>query len=95
MSLTKLSLAGNNSNILGQEEFVSDIPAGDGKTATFFTVYHYLALRVYHRKDNSRVHRILIVRMHGFYVKTLKWKQKDDMFNIHLCFSLGYIVRQM
>jgi hypothetical protein len=44
MSLTKLSLAGNNLIIPGQREFgYSDIPSGDGKTVhlflqcTFFT----------------------------------------------------------
>ncbi len=31
MSLTKLSLAGNNLNFPGQESLVSDIPSGDGK----------------------------------------------------------------
>jgi hypothetical protein len=35
MSLTKLSLAGNNLIIPGQREF--DIPAGDGKTANLFS----------------------------------------------------------
>jgi hypothetical protein len=30
MSLTKLSLAGNNLIFLGRESLVSDIPAGDG-----------------------------------------------------------------
>jgi hypothetical protein len=42
MSLTELSLAGNNLIIPGQGEFgtVSDIPPWDGKTANlFFTVY--------------------------------------------------------
>ncbi len=41
MSLTKLSLAGNNLIIPGQREFgFSDIPAGDGNIANhFFTVY--------------------------------------------------------
>jgi hypothetical protein len=37
MSLTKLSLAGNNLIIPGQEEFdYSDIPAGDGKNDNLF-----------------------------------------------------------
>ncbi len=37
MSLTKLSLAGNYLIIPGQGEFmVSDIPAGNGKSLTFF-----------------------------------------------------------
>ncbi len=37
MSLTKLSLAGNNLIIPGQEELVSEkILAGDGKTANLF-----------------------------------------------------------
>jgi hypothetical protein len=37
MSLTKLSLAGNNQILPGQEEFmVSDIPAGDGNIANLF-----------------------------------------------------------
>jgi hypothetical protein len=42
MSLTKLSLAGNNSIIRLQEvSLVSDIPAGDGKTANlFYSVGH-------------------------------------------------------
>jgi hypothetical protein len=40
MSLTKLSLAGNILIIPGPGRvWVSDIPAGDGKTLTFFTVY--------------------------------------------------------
>jgi hypothetical protein len=41
MSLTKLSLAGNNLIIpVARESLVSDIPAGDGKkTIIFFTVY--------------------------------------------------------
>ncbi len=34
MSLTKLSLAGNN--LPARESLVSDIPAGDGKWLTFF-----------------------------------------------------------
>jgi hypothetical protein len=39
MSLTKLSLAGNNSIFPGQGKVVSDIPPGDGETANpFFTV---------------------------------------------------------
>jgi hypothetical protein len=36
MSLTKLSLAGKNSIIPGQEEFGYDIPAEDGKIANLF-----------------------------------------------------------
>jgi hypothetical protein len=36
MSLTKLSLAGNNSIFPGQGEFVTDIPAGDVKTTNLF-----------------------------------------------------------
>jgi hypothetical protein len=36
MSLTKLSLGGNNSIIPRQGEFVIDIPAVDGKTAKLF-----------------------------------------------------------
>ncbi len=36
MSLTKLSLAGNNLIIPGQTEFVRDIPTGDRKTANLF-----------------------------------------------------------
>jgi hypothetical protein len=40
MSLQPLSLARNNLIIPGQEEFVSNIPAGDGKKSlTFFAVY--------------------------------------------------------
>jgi hypothetical protein len=41
MSLTKPSMAGDSLIILGQREFgkVSDIPAGDAKILTFFTVY--------------------------------------------------------
>ncbi len=38
MSLTKLSPDGNNS-VIPHESLVSDIPAGDGKTGNFFTVY--------------------------------------------------------
>ncbi len=50
MSLTKLSLGGNNWIIPGQEEVVSDMPVRDGKTKTFFnsalsfkikTIYFY------------------------------------------------------
>jgi hypothetical protein len=37
MTLTKLSLAGNNQNIFtARENLVSDIPPGDGKIATLF-----------------------------------------------------------
>jgi hypothetical protein len=36
MSLAKLSLAGNNFIIPGQGSLVSDIPAGNGKSITFF-----------------------------------------------------------
>ncbi len=36
MSLTKLYLAENNLNIPDRESLVSDIPAGDGKTANLF-----------------------------------------------------------
>ena len=36
MSLTKLSLAGNNLIIPGQGEFVSEIPAGDRKIIDLF-----------------------------------------------------------
>ncbi len=36
MSLIKLSLDGKNKIILAQEELISDIPAGDGKTANPF-----------------------------------------------------------
>jgi hypothetical protein len=36
MSLTKLSLAGNNLIIPGRESLVSVIPAGNGKPLTFF-----------------------------------------------------------
>jgi hypothetical protein len=36
MSLTKLSLAGNNVIIPARESLVSDIPAGDGQTANLF-----------------------------------------------------------
>jgi hypothetical protein len=40
MSLTKLSLAGNNLIIPGQEELGSDLLAGDRKNYNlFFTVY--------------------------------------------------------
>jgi hypothetical protein len=39
MSLTKLSLAGNNLIIPARESLVSDIPAVTGKTIIFFTVY--------------------------------------------------------
>ncbi len=39
MSLIKLCPARNNLIIPGQESLVSDIPAGDGKIATLFTVY--------------------------------------------------------
>jgi hypothetical protein len=35
-TLTKLSLDGNNLIILVLKELVSDIPAGDGKTANLF-----------------------------------------------------------
>jgi hypothetical protein len=41
MSLTKLSLAGNNLILPGQrdsESLVSDIPAGDGKNDIFYSV---------------------------------------------------------
>jgi hypothetical protein len=38
MSLTKLSLAGNNLIIPGQGELVSDIPAGTGKLIAFYSV---------------------------------------------------------
>jgi hypothetical protein len=39
----QLSLAGNNLKILGQEELVRDILAGDGKTITFFySVLHFV-----------------------------------------------------
>jgi hypothetical protein len=37
MSVTKLSLAGNNLIIPGQREFVSDFPAGDWKNI-FYSV---------------------------------------------------------
>ncbi len=47
MSVTKLSRAGNNLIIPGQESFVSDIPAGYGKTANLlFTLY----VKIVHRK---------------------------------------------
>jgi hypothetical protein len=36
MSLTKLSLDGNNKSVPGRGELISDIPAGDGKTASLF-----------------------------------------------------------
>jgi hypothetical protein len=36
MPLTKLSLAKNNLIIAGRENFVSDIPAGDGKNDNLF-----------------------------------------------------------
>jgi hypothetical protein len=36
MSLTEPSLAGKNLFIPGRESLVSDIPAGDGKTANNF-----------------------------------------------------------
>ncbi len=36
MSLTKLSLAGNNLIISGQGQFVHDISVGDGKIANLF-----------------------------------------------------------
>ncbi len=36
MSLTKLSLGGNNSIFLSRESLVSDIPAGDGKMVNLF-----------------------------------------------------------
>jgi hypothetical protein len=36
MSITKLSLAGKSP---ARESLVSEIPAGDGKTDNFFTVY--------------------------------------------------------
>jgi hypothetical protein len=43
MSLTKLSLVGNNDVIYKlfppRESLVSDIPAGDGNIKSFFTVY--------------------------------------------------------
>ncbi len=50
MSLTKLFLAGNNLSIPGRESLVSDIPAGDGKTANlFFTVYHTFPVTYFRR----------------------------------------------
>jgi hypothetical protein len=45
MSLTKLSLNGNILIIPARESLVSDIPAGDGKTANLFYSATYLEER--------------------------------------------------
>jgi hypothetical protein len=42
VTITKLSLAGNNLIIPGQGELVSDIPAGDGKIVNLFYSVHSL-----------------------------------------------------
>ncbi len=45
ISLTKLSLAGNNLIFPARESLVSNIPPGDGKIANlFYTVLHYCIL---------------------------------------------------
>jgi hypothetical protein len=61
MSLTKLSRAGNN--FPARKSFISDIPAGDGKTATFFYSVSLSGSVCYHRIGNRRLHRSLIVCM--------------------------------
>jgi hypothetical protein len=50
MSLTELSLAGNNLILSGEEEMVGDIPAGDGININiFYSVLAFLAEEARHQ----------------------------------------------
>jgi hypothetical protein len=72
MSLTKLSLAGKNLIILGQGELISDILAGDRKTAKpFFTVYPLFFSRYSHSAFLCVFNYGLCPRMRPYNIKRM------------------------
>ncbi len=69
MSLTKLSLAGNDYLFPARESLVSDIPAGHGKSITFF-----YSVEVNPLVPRSRMARIKFMNQVYFYAKYTRSK---------------------